>query len=300
MARGLRKSYRSVFGAKEVEALRGVDLTAQRGAALGLIGPNGAGKTTLLKILLGLVRTSAGSVTVFDCPPDDVETRQRIGYLPERLHIPASLTARAFLENVARLKRVRSPRIEVARQLERVEMHSHGDAKVGRFSKGMKQRIGLAAALLGRPDLLILDEPTDGIDPEGRAAVRRILLEERARGATIVLNSHLLSETERVCDEICILVKGRIVKAGPLHELCGDPERWTVRFAHPVAREDAHTLGMQGTGDPRVFTCSGADASALNARLDRARQLGLLLVELRSATRTLEDVLLDATGARYG
>jgi ABC-2 type transport system ATP-binding protein len=216
----LVKDYGGGFLARtKKRALDGVSLRVPQGCAFGLIGPNGAGKTTLLKTMLSVIAPSAGTVRVFDCEPSDVNVRKRIGYLPERLVMPDALSARAFLSSVARLKSVAQLKVEVDAQLERVGLRAEADARIKTFSKGMRQRLGLASALLGKPDLLVLDEPTDGIDPKGRADVRRILLEERARGATIFLNSHLLSETERICDRVGFLVAGKLMREGATQEL---------------------------------------------------------------------------------
>jgi len=181
---GLHKSYRSLIGAAQV-ALRGVDLRVPRGTAFGLIGQNGAGKTSFLKTLLGVVRPSAGSVRVLGGDPEEPAVRRRIGYLPERLHLPAALDGIGFLTSVARLKGVRVAAQELRDAAHRVGLSNDATRLIGTYSKGMKQRLALAAALLGAPDLLVLDEPTDGVDPLGRADIRVILAEERARGATI-------------------------------------------------------------------------------------------------------------------
>jgi ABC-2 type transport system ATP-binding protein len=290
-AAGLTKTYSGPFGRAAVEALRGVDLEVPRGTAFGLIGLNGAGKTTLIKILLGIVRPSAGSIRLLDGDPNDPAVRARIGYLPERLALPQTWTPPAFLASVARLKGLRGFRDEIERQLARVGLASDADRRIGGFSKGMKQRLGLAAALLGAPELLVLDEPSDGVDPLGRVEIRKMLAEERSRGATLLLNSHLLSETERICDRIAIMSEGRLVREGPLDELCGKSTRWRVRFAPGFARERLTALGFQAYGSD--FHCEAADAEALNALLDRARSTGALLLELGRELRELEEVLTE-------
>src|SRR5262245_38165683 len=196
-AQNLSKTYRGLFQRGGQQALAGLDLAVPKGAAFGLIGQNGAGKTTFIKTILGVVRPTSGVVRALGGSPEDPKIRARIGYLPERLHLPNSFTPPAFLASVARLKGLTSFDNVIRRELARVGLAQDAERRIGGFSKGMRQRLGLAAALLGAPDLLVLDEPTDGIDPLGRAEVRRILAEERARGATLFLNSHLLSETER-------------------------------------------------------------------------------------------------------
>jgi len=292
-AKALAKTYRGLFGGRQT-ALRGLDLRVPRGTAFGLIGPNGAGKTTFIKLLLGVVRPTAGSVGVFGGDPEDPRTRSRIGYLPERLHLPDALKPGQFLASCARFKRL--PRIEeeVRKQLTRVGLAPDAHRKIGGFSKGMRQRLGLAAALLGGPELLVLDEPTDGIDPIGRMEVRRILVEERARGTTLFLNSHLLSETERVCDRIGILAEGRLVREGRLEDLCGAGTRWRLRFAAGFEPERLREAGLVPDPDGTSWNLEAADERELNGRLDELRTMGALLIGLAPDERDLETVLADA------
>ncbi len=287
-ATGLTKTYRTLFGG-ERRALRGLSLMVDRGVAFGLIGPNGAGKTTFIKVLLGVVRPSGGDVTVLGGPPDDLSIRARIGYLPERMHLPAALTGRHFLRSVSTLKSLAPSEAELARHLERVGLKPDSQ-RIGTYSKGMRQRLGLAAAMLGAPDLLILDEPTDGIDPVGRVEVRALLLEEKARGATLLLNSHLLSETERVCDRIGVLHEGQLKLEGSLDDVRRVTTVWTVRFAEGVSLDVVRAAGfLEGQFQ--------GDVDALNAALDEVRAQGAKLVALAPAARDLEQVLADVMGA---
>jgi ABC-2 type transport system ATP-binding protein len=290
----LTKVYRSLFGRSEQRALAGLDLAIPRGSAFGLIGLNGAGKTTFIKTILGVVRPTSGKVRALGGDPDDARVRARIGYLPERLHLPGSWTPIAFLSSVARLKGLSDFGGAVRRQLSRVGLANDAERKIGGFSKGMRQRLGLSAALLGDPELLVLDEPTDGVDPLGRAEIRRILGEERERGATIFLNSHLLSETERVCDRIGILSGGRLLREGAIEALCGSSTRHRLRFAPGADRAALVAIGFSAADEEGVYRCDAGDPAALNALLDRARAAGALLVELSRDMRDLEDVLAEA------
>lgn len=290
----LRKNYRGFLGRKVREALAGVDLSVPVGAAFGLIGPNGAGKTTFIKVLLAIVRPTAGFVQVLDGDPEDPATRARIGYLPERLQLPEAWTAQAFLESFARLKRVPSARREVIALLDRVGAGADANRPLGTLSKGMRQRVGLAAALLGSPRLLILDEPTDGVDPLGRIEIRNILIQERDRGTTIFLNSHLLAETERICDRIGILSHGRLVREGPLEELCRAGGRWRVRFAPHLNGFDPRSLGFTAAESRGLWWFAGSDPNALNAALDRARAQGAVLIEVGPDSSDLEQLLTEA------
>ncbi len=298
--RGLEKTYQGLFGRKGHPALRGVDLTVPRGAAFGLIGQNGAGKTTFIKSLLGVVRPTGGEVRVLGGDPEDPKVRARIGYLPERLHLPDAFRGAEFLESVARLKRVRLLRAEAESLMDRVGLADARARKIGGFSKGMRQRLGLAAALIGAPELLVLDEPTDGIDPLGRVEMRRILNEEVARGATLFLNSHLLAETERVCTRIGILDAGRLVREGTLESLRRAGRTWSVRFALGAAgapiRQALSGLGFEpvaGEGGAGNFLIEAESIEALNGALDRARAAGALLVSLEPGGRDLEQVLAE-------
>jgi ABC-2 type transport system ATP-binding protein len=286
----LKKTYRGWWGAQH-EALRGLTLRIEPGVAFGLIGPNGAGKTTFIKLLLNVARPTSGTVSVLGGDPEDVSIRARIGYLPERMHLPAALSGLDFLKSVATLKQLRLPLTDLHGLLERVGLQVSAQ-RVGTYSKGMRQRLGLAAAMLGRPELLILDEPTDGIDPVGRVEVRALLVEEKQRGATILLNSHLLAETERVCDRIGVLEAGMLRLEGALSEVRAAANRWRARFAAGGADQVLLESGFVRDGDAWSF--AGDDVAALNAALERARVGGAMLIELMPATRDLEQVLTEA------
>jgi ABC-2 type transport system ATP-binding protein len=291
-ASGLHKRYRrGLLGAGQV-ALRGVDLAVPRGTAFGLIGPNGAGKTTFIKCLLGIAFPDAGTVQLLGASPQDPAVRARVGYLPERLHLPPAWKPRAFLRAVARLKGFELQLAECDALLARVGLGEGSERRIGGFSKGMRQRLGLAAALLGRPEVLVLDEPTDGIDPLGRLEVRRLLEAELDRGCTLFLNSHLLSEVERLCVRIGILSEGRLLREGPLEQLCRMEASWTVRF-HPGAPEAALLdAGFRRAVDG-AFRIDAPDVATLNAALDQARSAGAMLIGLAPASKDLEQVLTD-------
>lgn len=285
----LVKSYQGLFG-PEQHALRGLTLSIPKGAAFGLIGPNGAGKTTFIKVLLGVVRATSGEVTVLGGDPQDTAIRARIGYLPERMHLPAALRGRDFLRSVSTLKGIAPSDVELGQLLERVGLRA-GPQRVGTFSKGMRQRLGLAAAMLGQPELLILDEPTDGIDPVGRVEVRELLLEEKQRGATILLNSHLLVETERICDRIGVLEHGQLRLEGTLDEVRRAASCWVVRFEGEVPAGDVEAAGFEKKDSGWSFE---GDVEGLNQAIDAVRARGLRVVALTPQTRDLEDVLNDS------
>ncbi len=212
----LLKNYGRVF------ALRGIDLEVRQGEIFGFLGPNGSGKTTTVKILLNFVRPGGGLVRLLGESPDRVD-RRNIGYLPERINVHPFLSIREFLIYQARMIRLRGAeqKKRVDECLERTGLADVSDRKIGACSKGMLQRAGIGQALLGKPDLLILDEPNSGLDPIGIQDMRRIIQEENKRGATVFLNSHQLLEVEKTCDRVAILHQGRIVAQGTKEELSG-------------------------------------------------------------------------------
>lgn len=207
------------FGA--VQALADLTLHVRQGEIFGFLGPNGAGKTTSVKMLAGLVRPTSGSGTLLGLPLGDRRARKRLGYLPELFRYPDWLSAREVLGVHARLAAVPDAPNEIARVLRVVGLHSRAGDRVAAYSKGMQQRLGLAVALLGNPDLVILDEPTSALDPAGRLEVREMLRGLRARGASVFLNSHLLTEVEQVCDRVAVVTRGRVVAQGTLSEVTG-------------------------------------------------------------------------------
>ena len=213
--------------ARTVTALAGVDLRVQRGEIFGLLGRNGAGKTTLVKALLGLLRPSAGTVRVFGREPGEAGARARIGYSPEEPGFPRYLYPRQVLELCGALNGMSGAALAAAveRQLASSELQSVAGRQARQLSKGMAQRLSLAQAFLHEPELLVLDEPTADLDPIGRRQVRDLIVAARARGATVLLNSHLLSEVERLCDRVAVIHGGRVIREGAIDDLlAGDRE----------------------------------------------------------------------------
>jgi ABC-2 type transport system ATP-binding protein len=212
-ARGLEKRY------GRTEALGGVDLEVGEGQLVGLLGPNGAGKSTLVKIACGLVRASAGSVEVCGAPAGSLPARRSLGYLAELFRFPSWMSADEVLTLHQRLAGSTRDPAERTELLELVGLSHARETRVGAMSKGMQQRLGIAQALVGSPRLLLLDEPTSALDPAGRRVVRGLLEELRRRGTSVLLNSHLLSEVELVCDHVVIVDHGRVVAAGTPDQL---------------------------------------------------------------------------------
>ncbi len=268
---GLRKRYGSV------EALRGVDLEVAEGELVGLLGPNGAGKSTLVKILAGLVRASEGSAEVGGAPAGSGAARAALGYLAELFRFPGWYTADEVLQLHQRLAGSAGGAGERKRLLELVVLDEAADRRVGGMSKGMQQRLGIAQALVGEPRVLLLDEPTSALDPVGRRIVRELLEGLRDRGTSVLLNSHLLSEIELVCDRVVILRGGEVVAAGAPHDLASprgielETDEGT-RLVEGATREDA----------PRLVT--------------EAVAAGRQVYGVRILESTLEDVYLEVVG----
>lgn len=212
---GLSKRYGDTL------AVNSLSMTVQRGEVFGFLGPNGAGKTTVVKLLLGLARPTGGEALVLGAPLGDREARRQIGYLPELFRYQPLLTAREVLRLHCRLLSL--PKAtweeEMRSALETVDLPERGNDRVGTFSKGMQQRLGLGVALLGNPALVMLDEPTSALDPVGRHDVREIIHGLRERGSTVFLNTHLLEEAEHVCDRVAVIDRGRTIATGSLEEL---------------------------------------------------------------------------------
>ena len=218
---GVAKVYRSPMMLRPFTAVEGVSLSLGRGEIFGLLGPNGAGKTTTIKMILGLTRPTRGRIRIWGREPQDRAARLKLGYLPENPCFYDHLTAREYLSLVGSLFDLPSAtaRRRADELLRRLSLGEDAGKPLRKFSKGMTQRLGVAQALLNQPDLLILDEPMSGLDPIGRADVKQILREERARGATVLMSSHVLAETETLCDRVAILHRGRVLEQGDVKGL---------------------------------------------------------------------------------
>jgi len=242
---GLRKRY----GRRS--AVDDVSLEVGRGQVVGLLGPNGAGKTSVIKMLLGLVHPDAGEVMLLGRPATEPAARARVGYLPELFRYQPWLSAAEVLALHVRLTGIDVPAAEQHERLSLVGLADRADDRVGGFSKGMQQRLGLAVALVTRPELVILDEPTSALDPLGRADVRDLVLDLRSQGVAVLLNSHLIGEVERVCDRVVILDHGRVAASGTLAELLGQRElRMHLTDVSPaVEARLARTGSVERVGD---------------------------------------------------
>ncbi len=282
------------YGARD--AVHDLSITVQRGEVYGLLGPNGAGKTTTLRMLLGLVRPSRGSVLVLDAAPGTTGGLRRVGSLVEEPALYPYLSGRDNLRTLARYSGVRAARVDEV--LDLVGLLPRARDKVKTYSLGMRQRLGVAAALLKDPELLILDEPTNGLDPQGMAAMRELVRDVGTDGRTVLLSSHLLAEVEQICDRVGVIRDGRLVAQGPVSQLRG---ALTVRIdAEPVERarrllcerDDVESVDQDGA---TLIVAAPADAAAaINTALVGQ---GVTVSHLSVQQQSLEDVFLQMTAA---
>ncbi len=224
---GVTKVYKRRFGGVAVPALSGVSFEVAEGEVCAFLGPNGAGKTTSMSILMGFIYPEYGDSKVFGWVPGDVRAKERIGFLPENFAFYRYLDAEKLLRFHLRLsgRKLTQSQDLIADLLAKVKLDSYQGLKIGKYSRGMVQRLGIAQTLLGNPDLLVLDEPTSGLDPAGRKEVRDLILALKAEGKTIFLSSHILSEVEQICDRVIIIDRGHVVRAGALREMLTEGNR---------------------------------------------------------------------------
>jgi ABC-2 type transport system ATP-binding protein len=287
--RGLTKRYGGIA------AVESLDLTVRRGEVYGFLGPNGAGKTTTLRMLLGLIRPTSGDARVLGEKPGSPAGLGKVGALVESPAFYPYLSGQDNLRVMARYSGVRSPRI--AEVLERVELSGRAKDKFRKYSLGMKQRLGVAAALLKDPDLLVLDEPTNGLDPKGMADMRDLIRRLGKGDRTVLLSSHLLGEVEQICDRVGVISKGSLVAEGSVAELRG--KQGLLVRAEPI--EEAARIAEKLVGVEEVAELGGAlrlttdpeRAAEINAKLVSA---GLRVSELRPAGQSLEEAFLELTG----
>jgi len=302
----------------KIHALRGIDMKVNRGEIFGLLGPNGAGKSTLVKIMTTIVRPTHAEGNILNNPIGHKPTLQRVGYLPENHRFPRYLTGRQTIEFFAALSNVdRATRKKRADELlEVVGMKDTADRELSTYSKGMAQRIGLAQAMANDPDLIILDEPTDGVDPVGRRDIRNVLLKLREQGKTIFINSHLLSELEMISDRVAILVSGQVARQGTLNELTVTDQRYEIEiashddamqirqrilnslpglFPNPHASMDlVGTLpgGHKITLRSPILSINTTDPSHIQEILDSLRRGGLMIRRIQQLRPSLEELFI--------
>ena len=301
------KTYRRGFwGRNSFTALNDVSLQVPRGEIYGLLGPNGAGKTTLIKILLGIIRKSAGNATVLGHAAGSMDARRRIGYLPENHRIPRHLTALTALEYYGSLSGMSMSAIRAERMklLEVVGLRGREKERVSGYSKGMLQRLGLAQAMLHRPDLIVLDEPTDGVDPVGRREIRDVLKQLADQGHSIFLNSHLLQEIELICSSVAILNHGKLLKTGSVRELTAALADAPVQMQVTGDEAAVRRIADQHAGSKLRVVTAGAyelevripKQAELDLVVDALRQAGVSIWRLARKEQTLEEVFIGIVG----
>lgn len=292
---GVSKTFRAGFFMREPRAaLKRVDLCVRRGSVFGFLGPNGAGKTTTIKILVGLIAPSSGRVSVFEMDPSDHRTRKRIGYLPENPALPDGLTGAEVLRLMASLSGLSKSKQpdEVANVLRLVDLERAKDVVVRKYSKGMVQRLGIAQALLGSPDLVILDEPMSGLDPVGRREMKDLVLELRRLGKTVFFSTHIISDVEELCDELAIVVQGETVLSGSVARLLGGGSRRVEVLASGVS-EDFQPSSRLGS----VARFLVENESDLRPLIEKLWAQGARVLSVKPLSYGLEDVFAEAIRA---
>jgi ABC-2 type transport system ATP-binding protein len=298
----LGKTYRSgPFSRQGVDALQGVSLDVAPGEVFGLLGPNGAGKTTLVKILLSLTRPTSGTAGILGARIPDVRTRERVGFLPENHRYPPSLTGEQLLRYFGALAGVSRAHLDarIPSLLERVGMSAWAGTRVRKYSKGMLQRIGLAQALVNEPEVVFLDEPTDGVDPVGRKEIRELLRGLKEKGTTVFLNSHLLSEVELLCDRVAILDRGRIVRTGTVEELTTSSTDYIIGFEGILPQplmDEMRARVVPATVEGNVLRTRVAGAAQLNAVIDLLRANGVTITSVARQRTSLEESFMNLVG----
>ena len=299
--KGLRKVFRIGFFRKRVEAVKNASFSVRRGEIFGLLGPNGAGKTTTIKSILRLIFPSEGEIRIFGRPAGDREAAKRVGYMPENPYVYQYLKPLEFLDLCGRLTGM--PKIERRERSEamvdKVGLRHAVDRPIGKFSKGMMQRVGLAQALLHDPELLVLDEPMSGLDPIGRKEVRDVLLEQRARGKTLLFTSHILSDVELLCDRVVIMQRGEITSEGQVSDLLESASRQVE-----IRLSGASAALKTSLASRAVVVDEGAGHLTLRADGDRAideilrisNAAGARLDALVPVRQTLENLFLQNAG----
>jgi len=311
----VRKTYGK--GKKRVDALRGVSLQVRPGEIFGLLGPNGAGKSTLVKIMMSVVKPTHAVGNLLGHPVGHKPTLRKVGYLPEHHRFPRYLTGRQLLVFFGALAGVDSHtgQRRAAELLQLVGMKDWGDRRIDSYSKGMMQRVGVAQALMNSPDLVVLDEPTDGVDPIGRKDMRDVLLRIKAEGRTVFVNSHLLSELEIISDRVAIMVKGQVVRQGTIAELAQKRQWFEIDLLRTLPPAAAQSLALAPSAEPGLLKATQPDGIWLEAQsaadlvtlrigtadptriqplLDSLRAAGAIITRIALVRPSLEDMFMEA------
>ncbi|MEO1585242.1 MAG: ABC transporter ATP-binding protein [Planctomycetota bacterium] len=281
------KTYKRLFR-EGTPALRGIEMRVHRGEVFGLLGPNGAGKSTLVKILMTVISPSACKGSLLGHRVGHKAALNKVGYLPEHHAFPGYLTGAQVIDFFGAMAGVdrRTRRRRTGELLELVGMSDWSKRRLRSYSKGMRQRVGIAQALINDPELVLLDEPTDGVDPVGRRDIRDVIERLKDQGKTVFINSHLLSELEMVCDRVAILVKGVVAQQGTLDELTEGQRGYRIRI------DQASSPGIETDGG--VIALESTDPADVQPEIDRLRAAGAVIEEIRSTRPSLEDLFMQA------
>jgi ABC-2 type transport system ATP-binding protein len=299
------KDFRPGLGLRRKRVLHGISFAVREGEIFGFVGPNGAGKTTTLKILMGLIRPSSGRAEILGCDVRETAFRRHVGFLPENPYFYEYLTGREILGFYARLSGVRRERRaeRVEALLEQVGLAFAADSRLGTYSKGMLQRVGIAQALVHDPSVVFLDEPMSGLDPIGRKEIRDLVLRLRGEGKTVFMNTHILSDVELVCDRVAIIARGRIVHEGAIDEFLGGGEREAdvvfggLSAALAASLEERFQAGLRRVADRIEARVREKDVDAV---LRAALEAGASVVSVTPHRVSLESVFLSAVAADAG
>lgn len=297
----LVKIYPTRMRRGNITALNEVSLSIPQGEIFGLLGPNGAGKTTLMKILLGITRPTSGRVSVMGLSPNDPDSREKVGYLPENHQFPSHLTGLGLLELTGRMHGMPQKRIDerVEELLPLVGMEKWATLRIRKYSKGMAQRIGLAQALVPDPDLLMLDEPTDGVDPVGKKEIKDVLLAVRGQGKTILLNSHLLPEVESVADRVAILSKGKLLRVDTVANLTMMESEYRIEAKMGDRMIDIPPeIGKRIAVTANTLTVQLTDPENINNIIDMLRQHRVSIRSIMPVKVSLEQSFFDLVTER--
>ena len=294
----ISKTYESTFRKTKVDALIDLSLSVPSGSIFGLLGPNGAGKTTLIKILLSICFPTSGSAKVLNEEISNYHLKYRIGYLPENHKFPSYLSGGDCLRYFGKLSGMEGLNLEkkIDDLLELVRMNQWKKIKIKSYSKGMMQRLGIAQALLNDPELILLDEPTDGVDPIGRKEIRDILSDLKMKGKTIFLNSHLLSEVEMVSDRVAILNKGKLIREGTVRELTEKRHEFSFEFESRIDDEVYFNLAAQFNIvhiKDSIYTVLVSDIIELNKLIDALRAKSISIKEIIQKKSSLEEMFIS-------
>ncbi|MCL5030267.1 MAG: ABC transporter ATP-binding protein [Bacteroidetes bacterium] len=295
---GLTKVYSSSFGKRKVEALTSLSLNVSTGMIFGLLGPNGAGKTTLIKLLLGITFPTSGRANILGEDITGYKMKYKIGYLPENHKYPSYLSGGEVMQFFGKLSGMDGTELnkKIDELLELVQLAKWKKTKVKNYSKGMMQRLGLAQALLNNPELIFLDEPTDGVDPIGRKEIRDILVELKNNGKTIFLNSHLLSEVELITDRVGILNKGILLREGDVKEMTQNKEEYKISIeGNSIDKLDDEILRKASFAkmNQDYYSFKVENTQELNKILDLLRTNGIVIKEMLQQKNSLEEIFIS-------